>query len=266
VTTTDPGSAIRVVDEGDDAFHVITMASEREQQRRAQFVELFRSLELPDDELMANLGMFVRRQQWARYLFMHELYRHAIPVHGVVMEFGTRWGQNLALFSAFRGIYEPFNFTRTIVGFDTFAGFPSVAAEDGAHGVIAPGAYGMNANWESKLEQILAYHEDESPISHVRKFELVKGDVSETVPAYLERHPETIVALAYFDMDIYQPTRDALEAIRPHLTRGSVLGFDEACFAPMPGETIALREVLGLDNVRLQRVPYCPAPAFLIWE
>jgi hypothetical protein len=187
-------------------------------------------------------------------------------VHGVVMEFGTRWGQNLALFSTFRGIYEPFNFTRTIIGFDTFDGFPSIADEDGDHGVIARGAYGMNENWEHTLEAILAYHEQESPISHVRKFELVKGDVSQTVPAYLEQHPETVVALAYFDMDIYEPTRDALRAIRPHLTRGSVIGFDEASFAPMPGETIALREELGLSNVRLQRVPYCPAPSYVIWE
>ncbi len=54
--------------------------------------------------------------------------------------------------------------------------------------------------------------------------------------------------------------------MRPHLTRGTVLGFDEVCFARMPGETVALRETLGLDHVRLQRVPYCPVTSFLVWE
>lgn len=34
------------------------------------------------------------------------------------MEFGVRWGQNLALFESFRGIYEPYNYNRKIVGFD----------------------------------------------------------------------------------------------------------------------------------------------------
>ncbi len=172
-------------------------------------------MELPDDELMANLGMFVRRQQWARYLFMHELYQRALSVHGVVMEFGTRWGQNLALFSAFRGMHEPFNFTRTIVGFDSFEGFPSVATQDGTDDGMAAGRYGVRTGWETTLDAILSYHEAESPVSHIRKFDLVKGDVSQTLPAYLERHPETVVALAYFDMDIYEPTETRLSRCVP---------------------------------------------------
>ncbi len=250
----------------DNAFTVMSLQSEEEQTRRAAFASLLRSAPLPEDELLSNLGLFVRRQSWARYLFMHELYRRALDVHGVVMEFGTRWGQNLALFSVFRGMYEPYNHTRKIVGFDTFSGFPEVSVEDGANLAVAPGAYSVTAGWEKTLEEILAYHESESPISHLRKFELVKGNVSQTLPDYLQRHPETVVALAYFDMDIYQPTRDALVAIRPHLTRGSVVGFDEACFAPLPGETVALREVLGLGSVRLQRSLYSPTTSFLIWE
>mgnify|MGYP003971701973 CR=1 FL=1 len=28
----------------------------------------------------------------------NEIYKKIIDVHGVIMEFGTRWGQNLALF------------------------------------------------------------------------------------------------------------------------------------------------------------------------
>ena len=42
------------------------------------------------------------------------------------MDFGTRWGNNMALFSIFRGMYEPFNRHRKIIGFDTFSGFPSI--------------------------------------------------------------------------------------------------------------------------------------------
>jgi hypothetical protein len=251
---------------GDLRFNVLSMQSENERTRRAAFARLFRSAAIPEEELLANLGLFVRRQQWARYLFMHDLYRRALDVHGVVMEFGTRWGQNLALFSVFRGLYEPYNHTRQLVGFDTFTGFPEVSTEDGANPAVTAGAYSVTDGWERTLEDILLYHESESPISHLRKFELVKGDVSQTLPEYLERHPETVVALAYFDMDIYKPTRDALVAIRPHLTRGSVIGFDEACFAALPGETIALREVLGLGAIRLQRCSYSPTTSFLIWE
>jgi hypothetical protein len=82
---------------------------------------------------------------------MHELYLKIVPVHGVIMDFGTRWGQNLALFSSFRGIYEPYNYNRKLVGFDTFSGFPSHAPQDGSDAAIQPGAYGVTPGYESSI-------------------------------------------------------------------------------------------------------------------
>ena len=61
------------------------------------------------------------------------------------------------------------------------------------------------------------------------------------------------MALAYFDFDLYKPTRKCLEAIKPCLVKGSVLGFDELNDPDAPGETVALKEVFGLNNVRLRR-------------
>ncbi len=217
-------------------------------------------------EMIDNIGLFIPRQNWCKYLFLHELYKKIVDVHGIVVEFGVRWGQNLALFSSFRGVYEPYNHNRKIVGFDTFDGFPHVHEQDGAHRLVHRGAYGVSPGHEKTLEDILAYHEKESPISHMRKFELVKGDVMETLDEYLGRHPETIIALAYFDLDVYEPTRHCLERIRPRLTKGSVLGFDELNHAPFPGETLAVREVLGLDTIRLQRMPFSPTTSFTVIE
>ncbi len=56
------------------------------------------------------------------------------------MEFGVKWGQNLALFQSFRGMYEPYNHNRKIIGFDTFEGFPSVDKKDGGSKIIKAGA------------------------------------------------------------------------------------------------------------------------------
>jgi len=95
-----------------------------------------------------------------------------------MMEFGVRWGQDLALFSSLRGIYEPFNHNRKIVGFDTFAGFPAVHAKDGTCDVITQGTFGVTKGYESHLEQLLDYHEQESPIAHIKKYQLVKGTLA----------------------------------------------------------------------------------------
>ena len=79
------------------------------------------------------------------------LYRQILDVQGVVFDFGTRWGQNAALFTSFRGIYEPFNRHRRIVGFDTFEGFRGVAAEDGEGQRSRDGDFSVTPGYEQEL-------------------------------------------------------------------------------------------------------------------
>jgi hypothetical protein len=98
----------------------------------------------------------------------------------------------------------------------------------------------------------------------LRRFETVKGDIEKTLPSYLEAHPETVVALAYFDMDLYRPTKAALKTIVPYLTKGSVIGFDELCLREFPGETAALREVLDLSQHAVVRSPYSNHQSYIV--
>jgi hypothetical protein len=240
--------------------------SDDEKQRRADFVKLFENSPIPQNELLEQLGLYMRRQSLSRVLFMNDLYKQALDLHGVIMEFGVRWGQNLALFESFRGMYEPFNHNRKIIGFDTFEGFPSVHEKDGNHEIIQVGAYGVTENYEDYLSKVLDFHEKESPISQVKKYELVKGNAIEQLEKYLTNHPETIVSLAYFDFDIYEPTYKCLELLKKHLTKGSVIGFDELNDAKWPGETLAVKEVFGLDKYKIQRSPYSSAASYIVIE
>lgn len=239
-------------------------STSEETSRKGHLVERLRQSPIPDTELLDNLGLYLTRQTLSRLNFIQMLYRQIVPVHGVIMEFGVRWGQNMALFSTLRGMYEPYNYNRKAIGFDTFEGFPSVSPLDG--GNVKAGDYGVTEDWEQQLTAILEFHNGNSPIPHKRKFELVKGDATKTLPAYLEANPETIVALAYFDFDIYHPTKECLQALLPHLTKGSVLAFDELNCPQFPGETLALKEVLGLDRYALKRDPNSPLTSYLVIE
>jgi hypothetical protein len=199
-----------------------------------------------------------------RFLFIQELYLKAIPVHGVVAEFGSKWGQNLAIFTNLRGIYEPYNYLRYILSFDTFGeGFPSVDIKDQNHEV---GEMAVTNDYDIYLNEILKYHESENPISQICKFKLIKGDACTMVPGYLKEHPETIISLAYLDYDIYLPTKITLEAIKEHLTKGSVVGFDQAGHPDWRGEGLALFESIGLRNVQLQHSQFSPTASYFIVE
>lgn len=241
-------------------------ASAQELATREAFVEIFQACPIPGNELLSNLGLFLNRQTLSRILFMHDLYQRILPVHGIVVEFGVRWGQNLTLFSSFRGMYEPYNYNRKVIGFDTFSGFPTVSEHDGSDPAVRVGGYGVTKNYEAYLDSVLAYHETESPLGHLRKYELIKGDAPRTLAAYLEQHPETIIALAYFDLDIYEPTKACLELIRDHVTKGTVIGFDELNWPTFPGETRAVKEVFGLDRYAIRRSPLNPSPSYVVLE
>lgn len=240
--------------------------SRKETTLREGFLKLFKDCPIPDNELLSNLGLFIKRQDLSRILFMNSLYKEIINVHGIVVEFGVRWGQNLALFESFRGMHEPFNHNRKIVGFDTFEGFPLIHEKDGKSDIASVEAYSVTEGYEEYLKQALDYHEQESPISHIKKYQLVKGDAAVEIDKYLNDNPETIIALAYFDFDLYEPTKKCLEAIKEHLTKGSVIGFDELNLHDFPGETLALKEVLGLGRYKITRSPYSSVQSYIVVE
>ena len=228
------------------------------------FYNLYRQSPVIQEEVLNNLGLFINRKNLSRIIFMHNMYQKILDVNGIVMEFGVRWGQNLSLFQNFRGMYEPFNHTRKVVGFDTFRGFPSIDAKDGNSEVATVGSYQVTNKYEEYLSQVLNYHEKESPISHLKKYELIKGDATKTLEEYLKKHPETIVALAYFDFDIYEPTKRCLELIKSRLGKGSIVGFDELNYSEFPGETIAFDELLGISNYKIFRSPITPLPSYIV--
>lgn len=233
----------------------IILSSTGEKDVLKALAEHLKGAPVPDDELLPNLGLFLTSKNLSRILFFYEIYKKILHLHGIVAEFGVRWGQTLSLMSALRGIFEPFNRHRKIVGFDTFEGFKGLCDKDGELCGCADGSFSVPPLYEEYLGRILYMQEQLNPISHLKRYEIVKGDAAKTVPEYLRRHPETIISLAIFDFDIYAPTKAALEAVRPYLCRGSILVFDELCDDIFPGETTALKEIFGLNNLRIQRFP-----------
>lgn len=243
-----------------------TYFSDNEKSNRQTAIQLFKKSPIPEDQIFSNLGLFLNSKDLSRILFLDHIYRQIIDVHGVIFDFGTRWGHNMAVFSALHGIYEPFNRHKKIIGFDTFKGFPKIDAKDGRSDLMSVGNISVTKDYPKYLEQIMQYHENSNPLAHIKKYEVVIGDATFEIKKYLKKYPETIVALAYFDFDIYRPTKECLELIRPHLVKGSLMAFDELNDHDSPGETMALSEVFGLNNIGLKRYPYTSRASYFILE
>ncbi len=249
-----------------DLIKIKAYSSNHETKIRQKVVELFKNCPIPDDQLMSNLGLFLNSKNLSRILFIDHIFKQIVDIPGVVFEFGTRWGQNIALFSALRGIYDPFNRHRKIVGFDTFIGFPEISSKDGTSEMMLKGNLTLTKGYFEYLTEIMEYHEQENPLSHIKKYDLIKGDANVEIVKYFKNHPETIIALAFFDFDTYKPTKKCLQAIKSHLVKGSILAFDELNDPDSPGETLALDEIFGLNNIRLRRYKFASRTSYFLVE
>ena len=107
---------------------------------------------------------------------------------------------------------------------------------------------------------MLELHESHNLVGQLKKFELIKDDASITVKKFVNNNPQIIVTLAIFDMDVYKPIKQVLGAILPCMAKGAMLVFDEFKNPIFPGETIAVKEILGLEKLNLvsnSNNPFC---------
>lgn len=231
---------------------------------REKLFELFGKRPFPDELLLTNFGLFSRASALAKTFFLHEAYQLIKPLPGDIYVFGVWLGQDLVLLESMRAMLEPYNASRTLVGFDTFAGYQGISGKDSVSDVIKNEGYGVPEGYADYLEELLAYHRSENAMGHAVRHRLVVGDVSKTVVTYVEEHPESIVALAYFDLALYEPTLAALKAIEGRLIPGSVIAFDELNDPRYPGETQAFREWIGGRGYEIVRSAVLPDRTFVI--
>ncbi len=184
------------------------------------------------------------------------------------MEFGVRFGRDLAILDGLRTLHEPLNYSRTVIGFDTFTGFPSIDERDGDHAMVQVGGLATGEGYQDFLTDVLAAREQMSPFSHIRKFDIRTGDAPEQLAAYLDERPQTIVAFAYFDMDIYEPTKQLPGTLAAAFDQGQRDRLRQLGFPRASRRDARRARGVGLDRIRLQRTGHGNPglPWFLVIE
>jgi predicted O-methyltransferase YrrM len=120
-------------------------------------------------------------------------------------------------------------------------------------------------SYEELLELITEYDRDRF-LGHIDKVHLIKGDVVETVPKFISEHPHLLVSLLFLDMDLFEPTKAALEHFLPRMPKGAVIVFDELDNPMWPGETLALLESIGANKLSIRRFEWDPYIGYAVLE
>jgi Macrocin-O-methyltransferase (TylF) len=214
---------------------------------------------------LENFPKYVRRQHLKRFLAMYEVFKLVLPVKGSVVECGVFKGFGVMSWAKLSTILEPENLTRRIYAFDTFEGFPRVDAKD-ANLVTSHEAGAFWSDSYGELQALIAEYDKDRFLGHMDKIHLIKGDLQETLPRFLQEHPHLVVSLLFLDMDLYEPTKLAIEQVLPRMPKGAVIAFDELDNPMWPGETLALVETIGVKNLRLRRLEWDPYISFAVLE
>ena len=192
-----------------------------------------------------------------RFLARYELMKMIQDIPGAVIEMGVCSGNGFMSYIHCHNILQPTYQYREFYGFDTFEGFPSVHKNDISDVQWEKGDF-FNNSYDNLLN-VLQIHNDYFYVP--TKANLIKGDVNQTLPEFLDKNKHILVSLLYLDLDLYEPTKTALKYLLPRMAKGSIIAFDELNWKQFPGETIAALEELGtrykFKNLLGSQINYC---------
>jgi hypothetical protein len=236
-----------------------------EQEVGKKIERIFNACPDPVEIKLENFPKYVRRQHLKRFLAMYEIFKLVLPVKGSVVECGVFKGFGVMTWAKLSTMLEPENLTRRIYGFDTFAGFAAVSEKD-ANPVAMPEQGALYADSHEELQALITEYDRDRFLGHIDKVHLIKGDATQTIPQFIADHPHLVVSLLFLDLDLYEPTKVALEQFLPRMPRGAVLAFDELDNPMWPGETLALLESVGINELKLRRLEWDPYIGFAVME
>ncbi|NND02149.1 MAG: class I SAM-dependent methyltransferase [Acidimicrobiia bacterium] len=212
---------------------------------------------------LANFPKYVRRQDLTKLFVRYELFKQILPVKGSIVECGVFRGAGTMTWARLSALLEPNNILRKVYGFDSFEGFPTVGDEDqSGHDAARVGE--LAANSHDELLALIEAFDMNRFLGHVPKVELIAGDATATIPAFVESNPHLVISLLYLDFDLYEPTKVALDTFLPRMPKGSLLVFDELDNAAWPGETLAAVEDGLLSRLELRRLDFDPYVAYAV--
>src|SRR5690554_5392641 len=116
----------------------------------------------------------------------YELYKSIIHLPGDVLEFGVFKGASFIRLCSYREALE-LQYSRKIIGFDAFGKFPEADNRLDKEFI---------QSWEDRAGDGISIEELNKSMTHkgIKNYQLIEGDIAETLPDFLKSHPYQRVA------------------------------------------------------------------------
>ena len=188
----------------------------------------------------------------------YEVYKKILNIKGDIVECGVFKGASLIRFLTFRDLIEKKN-KRKIIGFDAFGKFP----------------HPKNDYKNKKADSVFAKRHDDKIVigisinllkkylkkKNLSNYELIKGNVLNTLPNYLKKNKKLKISLLHLDLDIFEPTKFVLETLYEKISKRGIILFDD--YTHIKGATLAVDDFLKKKRLKIQKVSKNGRPFFI---
>lgn len=186
-------------------------------------------------------------------------------LNGDIVECGVFKGAGLMLWLRLLDLHSPHD-SRKVIGFDFFCrDFMKELDSETDRNAMAQ----VFSRCDTLLDVDISVEGLSSKFSKAaiesHRYELVKGDVSQTSRLYLEGKPGFRISLLYLDMDLEKPTADALEHFWPRVVKGGIVVFDEYAYHVW-SESNAVDDFIAKNGLKLRKTGVKSPTAYVIKE
>lgn len=219
---------------------------EPEREQREKLEKLFGHTELTQFEMFRNFPVFTPRYNIARFLSHYEIFKKVAELPGAIVDLGVYRGASVFTWAKLCEIFCPTDVRKIVYGFDTFEGFVKICEDDGPENFgqdVKPGGYFGGVSIEQDLVLAREAMNCDRHLRHIERIEFIKGDVIKTIPEFTQVKGAGLrIAILNLDLDLYEPTKCALEYFVPLMTTGGIIICDEYAVDTFGGETKAVDE------------------------
>lgn len=185
------------------------------------------------------------------------IFEKIINVPGDIVEAGVYRGSGMLTWLKLKKILSP-NALKKVIGFDYFdteALLNSLSGQDKASmkGLFEVRGYQHEEGAERFVHDLIANAGfDQS------SYDLIKGDISQVAQEFVAKRPGFKISCLYLDLDLQNPTYNALSAFWDRVSIGGIVVFDEYAYHQW-SEAQGADRFFEEKNIQIQALHYpCP--------
>ena len=177
---------------------------------------------------------------------------------GDIVECGVFKGTGLLTFLKIKRFLCP-NSGKKVIGFDFFNSEKLIESLSGID-KEAMGTLFNQRNYKHEDNQAQLFGEFVKQCGfEEHEFELVAGDITQTALKYVSKRPGFRISLLYIDLDLEEPTYEALNALWSRVVKGGIVVFDEYGFHKW-SEAAGVDQFFADKDVEIKTLNYiCPS-------